>query len=100
MEKVYQKLWEIECKLEELKDAFVEAEIDEEEARKYAEVFVDLEAGFAKVITFIAKKKGIPALPAALMKEDVERVLLWETSKARDAFVKEYESYLSKQRRR
>ncbi|MGQ9468499.1 MAG: hypothetical protein ACUVTD_01520 [Nitrososphaerales archaeon] len=78
--KVYQKLWEIECKLEELKDAYVEAEIGEEEAREYSSIFVDLEISFSKLINFIARKKGITHLPAILMKEDVRKILLLEPS--------------------
>lgn len=100
MKKVYQKLWGIECKLEELISAHAEAEIDEEESKEYASKFADLEMAFSKVINFIARKKGISTLPTVLIKEDVEKILLWETSKARDAFAKEYVSWLAKQKER
>ena len=57
MEKVCKKLWEVELKLDELKDAFVGSEFSQDEAREYASLFADLETSFSKIIVFIAKKK-------------------------------------------
>jgi hypothetical protein len=97
MEKFYQKLWEIECKLEELKDAFVESKIDEAVAREYAPKLAELEASFTQLIDFIAMKKGIQ-LPTISTKEDVEKILLWETQKAKDAYTDEHKKWLEKKR--
>lgn len=76
LEKICRTLWEIECKLEELMNAFAGSNINEEEAREYARVFDDLEAAYSKVIDFIAVKKGMShLLPRFFNKDDVKKVL-------------------------
>lgn len=76
LEKICQKLREIECKLEELVNAFANSNINEEEAKEYATVFGDLEAAYSKVINFIAVKKGMSRLlPNPFNKDDVKKVL-------------------------
>lgn len=100
MEKVCKKLWEVELKLDELKDAFVGSEFSQDEAREYASLFADLETSFSKIIVFIAKKKGITHLPAVLTGEDVMKILLLEPQEARKVFAEEYMSWMMKQKRK
>lgn len=100
LEKVCKKLWEVELKLDELKDAFVGSEFSQDEAREYASLFADLETSFSKIIVFIAKKKGITHLPAVLTGEDVMKILLLEPQEARKVFAEEYMSWMMKQKRK
>lgn len=82
MKRIYQKLWEIDCKLDELVKAFSESGIGGEESIEYSEKFMALENAYMEVIKFVAKKRGIPLYGSApsrigvITNEDVKRVLL------------------------
>jgi hypothetical protein len=72
--------------------------MSEEEAKEYVSKLADLEEGFGKLITFVAYKKGIRILPPFFTTSDIEKILLWEGSKANEAFLAEYKSILAKRK--
>ena len=72
----YQKLWEINCKLEELKDTFVSFAAPEKENREWADSLGDLERAYSKIIGLVHKKRGLPEVSfPAMTNEDVKWVL-------------------------
>ena len=72
----YQKLWEINCKLEELKDTFVSFSASEEENREWAGALSGLELAYGKIIDMVHKNRGLPEIVFPIMTdEDVKWVL-------------------------
>ena len=85
MNEFNQKLWEINLKLEELKNAFVELDQSEEKDHEYAQCLGDMEKGYGKMITLIAKDRGMP-LPFAFTNEDIKWILGIPGAKKPDDF--------------
>jgi len=81
MNKFYEKLWEINCKLEELKDAFIDFSAIEKENQqkwepKWTRALIDLEAAYSNLIELVRQKRGLMELPfPVIFDEDIKWLL-------------------------
>jgi hypothetical protein len=77
MNKFYEKLWELNEKLEEVVQAFSTSDIGGEEVdREFATILGDLETAYSKIIELVRQKRGLPEVPVAIINnEDIKWVL-------------------------
>lgn len=78
MNEFYQKLWELNLKLEEVAKAFTRTDIGGDEVdREFAKVLGDLELEYAKIVELVRQKRGLPKIPTPwpINNEDVKWIL-------------------------
>jgi hypothetical protein len=77
MNKFYQKLWELNEKLEEVAVAFSNTDIGGEEVdHEFARILGDLELTYSKIIELVRRKRCLPEVPVAIINnEDINWVL-------------------------
>lgn len=73
----YEKLWELNVKLEEVARTFSKADVGGEEVdREFAKVLGDLEGAYSKVVELVRQKRGLPDIPAPFTNnEDIKWIL-------------------------
>jgi hypothetical protein len=78
MNEFYQKLWELNLKLEEVVKAFTRTDIGGDEVdREFAKVLGDLEIAYSKIVELVRRKRGLPEIPTPwpINNEDVKWIL-------------------------
>ena len=72
---ILKHLSEVNKHLEKIPEEFLATKtLSEEEKREFSRVMYELEIGFAKVVSLIARKRG-KALPFIANKKDIDEVL-------------------------
>jgi len=77
MNEFYEKLWELNEKLEEVVKAFSNTDIGGEEVdHEFARILGDMELAYSKVIELVRQKRGLPEVPVAIINnEDIKWIL-------------------------
>lgn len=77
MNEFYEKLWELNVKLEEVAKAFVKSDLGGDAVdREFSKVLGDLEVAYSRIVELVRQKRGLPVIPViATNNEDVKWVL-------------------------